>query len=96
VTDNPNQPAKKSDSPYQAYALIAFVSAAGSAGIAFIVFVLAHWTNLTEGGVWALASTVFAPAIMGIGVSFWVYMTAASHRNAQSNESRESDPKNNL
>jgi hypothetical protein len=72
--------AKDSDSsqgPYTAYMLVAFVSAFASAAIVLILFVFAR-IQATNEGVWALAAVVFAPAIMGIGVSCFVYRTSVS------------------
>jgi hypothetical protein len=92
---------KGTEGPFVAYMMIAFVSAFGCAGVAFVVFVMAISSNLTGGGfqalstgaIWALSSTVFAPAVMGIGVSYWVHKTNSTRHTAQSSPPRESDPK---
>jgi hypothetical protein len=79
--------------PYTSYICVALVSASASAGIAFLVFVLAKWSNLSDGGLWALSAAVAAPAGMGIGVSYMIYRTSCARLEALSGYRPDTDSK---
>jgi hypothetical protein len=66
--------------PYAAYAVIASVCGPSSAGIVFILFVIAKISGLTVGGLWALSAMVFAPALTGVGIAYFVYKSSSVGR----------------
>jgi len=61
--------------PFAAYSIVASVSAFASLAIGFGV--VKTLTHITDSAMWAIAAMVFAPALMGIGVSLFICL---SHR----------------
>src|SRR5262245_4443510 len=60
---------------FEAYAIVAFLSGLASVGIAAIT--VFHFERITDGGMWAIAAMVAAPALMGVGISYCVYRSSA-------------------
>ncbi len=59
----------------QVNALKAFVAVAGISAISsllIVVFALQILTQITDGGMWAIAAMAFAPSVAGIGVSYFI------------------------
>jgi len=52
------------------YALIALYAGLTSVAIAFVAFSLMR--PITDGGMWAIAAMVAAPAVMGIGIALFM------------------------
>jgi hypothetical protein len=61
---------------YQAYATVAGVSALASLLLGFGI--IKALTHISDSGMWAIATMVFAPALMGIGVSLFICLTHQS------------------
>jgi uncharacterized membrane protein len=70
----------KGPNVYAAYMVVAFISAAASVIIALIA--LTRFTQVTDGAMWSMAVMILAPALLGIGVSYFVYRTAGASRGA--------------
>jgi hypothetical protein len=56
--------------PIHPFAQVALCSGAASVLIAFLCMVLLR--SITDTGMWACAAMVFAPALMGIGVAYFM------------------------
>jgi hypothetical protein len=61
---------------YTAYATVAGVCAIASFLLGFSV--IKTLTQITDNGMWAIAAMVFAPAILGISVSFFIFLSHQS------------------
>jgi len=68
----------KGPNAFAAYMVVTFVSGAASVFIALVV--LTKFTQVTDSGIWAMAVMIAAPALLGIGVSYFIYRTAATGR----------------
>ena len=62
-----SEESKKDVNPYP---LIALFSGGASAGIAVIC--IFHFSTISDSEMWAIAAMVGAPAIMGIGVAYFM------------------------
>jgi hypothetical protein len=62
--------------PFQAFVLVAGISAAGS--LLIVCAALKTLTQISDGGMLAVAAMAFGPALMGIGVSYFISRTAGS------------------
>ena len=63
------EPDKRSES-LGVYAWIAFYGGLASVAIAFLAFSILR--SITDGGMWAIAAMVAAPAVMGIGIALFM------------------------
>ena len=68
---------------FGAYATVAAVSAAASLLLGFGI--VKSLSTITDSGMWAIAAMTFAPAILGVGVSFFI---SVSHRAEPARERR--------
>jgi hypothetical protein len=59
-----------SNAPSHPLVAIAGYCASASAGIGFFAFVLLH--QISDGGMWAIAAMAAAPALMGIGMAYFI------------------------
>lgn len=60
----------KNDSKPNPFVMVALCSGGASAGIAFVGMSLLR--TITDAGMWAIAAMVAAPALMGIGVAYFM------------------------
>ena len=58
---------------YGAYSIVAGVSAAASFLLGFGI--IKTLTQITDNAMWAIAAMVFAPAITGISISFFIFLS---------------------
>jgi hypothetical protein len=72
---------------YGTYKVVVTVSVIAMAGIAAIA--LKSFRNISDAGMFAIALMVLAPAVLGIGVSYFVYLSSASASRAQA---KQDDP----
>jgi apolipoprotein N-acyltransferase len=75
-----NSSPEKGPSAYAAYIGVAFVSAAASVVIALIA--LSRFSQVSDGAMWAMAAMILTPALLGIGVAYFVNRTAEASRGA--------------
>ena len=59
--------------PFKAFTVVAGISAAGS--LLTVLYSLAFLSRVTDGAMWAIAAMAAAPAVMGIGVSYFISRT---------------------
>ena len=59
--------------PYKAFAVVAVAGAAGS--LLIVLIALRTLDRITDGGMWAIAGMAAAPAIMTVGVSYFINRT---------------------
>jgi hypothetical protein len=71
---------EKGPNAYTAFMVTALVSAGGSVGI--VLLALNSLKHITDSGMWAIAVMCFAPALLGIGVSFFIQSSSRSSQNA--------------
>ena len=64
--------------PYLTLAIIAAVSVASS--LLIVVFALRTLTTISDGGMFAIGLMAFAPALVGVGVSYFLVRLAESER----------------
>ncbi len=59
--------------PFKAFTIVAGISAAGSLLTVFVALKILD--RISDGGMWAIAAMAAAPALMGIGVSYFISRT---------------------
>jgi hypothetical protein len=73
-----DEPQNKGPNAHTAYMVVAMVSAAASFLIALVA--LSKFTQVTDSAMWAMAVMILAPAVLGIGVSYFVHQSAVTRR----------------
>ena len=74
--------------PFKAFPIVAGISAAGS--VLIVLVPLQILNRISDGGMWAIAAMVAAPAIMGIGVSYFISRTSSGvPRGSESKGSKD-------
>jgi hypothetical protein len=64
----------KGPNAYAAYMVVALVSALAAVFIPFIA--LKTLSQISDGGMWAIALMSLAPCLLGIGVSYFIHHTS--------------------
>ena len=72
------EPQDKAPNAYTAYIVVALASAAASVVIALVA--LNTFTQVTDSAMWSMAVMILAPALSGVGVSYFVQRTAVAGR----------------
>ena len=62
--------------PFQAFTIVAGISVAGS--LLIVIVALQTLSRISDAGMWAIAAMAMAPALMGIGVSYFISRTPGS------------------
>jgi len=70
----------KGPNAYAAYMVVALVSALAAVVIPFAV--LKTLTQISDGGMWAIAMMSLAPCLLGIGVSYFIHRSSR-HRPSE-------------
>jgi hypothetical protein len=71
--DQPAKDGEPKDAPVNPFVGVAVAAGGAAVLVAFIGFCMVmHLTELSDGTMWAIAAMVAAPAVMGIGIAYFM------------------------
>ncbi len=63
--------------PYAAFVLVALFC--GGTSIVIVQTILSKFNHVSDSGFWAMSTMASSPAILGLGISYFIYRTSLGH-----------------
>ena len=77
-----SEPTEKWEKIHESYTQVAMYCGAACVAITWIT--VTHFGNVTDAGMFAIAAMVFAPAVLGLGIAYFVHRTSLAETPSRS------------